>query len=513
MTDATSSEPQAESESPSEAAELPEQIRIRREKLDRLRERGVDPYPVGYPRTATIGELRAEYGDLAPDVQTGQRASVAGRVVLSRTGGKLCFATLREGDFDIQVMLSLDRLGGERLADWKQDVDLGDHVGVSGEVISSRRGELSILVEEWAITAKCLRPLPDKHKGLVDPEARVRQRYVDLIVNPEARRMLYTRSDFVAAMRAGLNSRGYTEVETPMLQPIHGGANARPFQTHINAYDMRLFLRIAPELYLKRLLVGGVEKVYEINRNFRNEGADSTHSPEFTMLEAYEVYGDYDTMATLTRGLIQEAAEAVFGVQVARRADADGVVREFDISGEWKSVAVNEAISAALGEEMTADTDLAQLKKWCDRAGVPYAPGWGRGQVVLEMYEHLVEHRTVEPTFYRDFPKDVSPLTREHRADPRLAERWDLVGWGAEMGTGYSELIDPVDQRARFTEQSLLAAGGDAEAMSLDEDFLRALEYAMPPTGGMGAGIDRILMALTGKNIRETILFPFVRPV
>jgi lysyl-tRNA synthetase class 2 len=503
----TPTPPPAQAES-----ELPEQIRIRREKLDKLRERGVDPYPVGYPRTATIGEVRAEYGDLAPDTQTGQRVGVTGRVVLSRTGGKLCFATLREGDFEMQAMFSLDRLGEESLADWKQDADLGDHVGVTGEVIASRRGELSIMVEEWAITAKCLRPLPDKHKGLTDPEARVRQRYIDLIVNPDARRMLYTRSDLVGAMRQSLNGRGYTEVETPMLQPIHGGANARPFETHINAYDMKLFMRIAPELYLKRLIVGGIERVYEINRNFRNEGADSTHSPEFTMLEAYEVYGDYNTMQTMTQGLIQEAAQAVFGAQVARRTNAEGKVREFDISGTWKSTTVNEAISEALGEEVTADSDIAALKKLCDEAGIPYAPDWGRGQVLLEMYEHLVEDRTDEPTFYRDFPKDVSPLTRQHRADDRLAERWDLVGWGAEIGTGYSELVDPVDQRARFTEQSLLAAGGDAEAMSLDEDFLRALEYAMPPTGGMGAGVDRILMALTGRNIRETILFPFVRP-
>jgi lysyl-tRNA synthetase class 2 len=275
---------------------------------------------------------------------------------------------------------------------------------------------------------------------------------------------------------------------------------------------MKLFLRIAPELYLKRLIVGGAEKVYEINRNFRNEGADSTHSPEFTMLEAYEVYGDYDRWQLQTREIVQEAAEAVFGSQVARRVDADGEVEEFDISGSWRAVPVTEAISEALGEEVTADTGISALKKLCDAAGVPYSPDWGRGQVVLEMYEHLVEHRTVLPTFYRDFPKDVSPLTRQHRLDDRLAERWDLVGWGAEIGTGYSELIDPLDQRDRFTEQSLLAAGGDAEAMQLDEDFLRALEYAMPPTGGVGAGIDRILMALTGRNIRETILFPFVRP-
>ncbi|MEY9859040.1 lysyl-tRNA synthetase class 2 [Catenulispora sp. GAS73] len=493
-------------------SDLPEQIRIRREKLDKLRERGVDPYPVGYPRTATIGELRAEYGDLEADTATGQRAGIAGRVVLSRTGGKLCFATLREGEFEIQAMFSLDRLGAESLEEWKGDVDLGDLVGVTGEIITSRRGELSIMVESWAITSKCLRPLPDKHKGLTDPEARVRQRYVDLIVNPEARRMLFTRSDLVRSVRSSLAERGYTEVETPMLQPIHGGANARPFETHINAYDMKLYLRIAPELYLKRLLVGGVEKVFEINRNFRNEGADSTHSPEFTMLEAYEVYGDYDVMQKLTQSVIQEGAEAIFGSQVARRVNAEGEAEEFDISGDWKSLTVNEAISAALGEEISADTEIGALKKLCDAAGIPYAPGWTRGQVVLEMYEHLVEDKTVLPTFYRDFPKDVSPLTRAHRQDPRLAERWDLVGWGAEIGTGYSELIDPVDQRERFTEQSLLAAGGDPDAMQLDEDFLRALEYAMPPAGGIGAGIDRILMALTGRLIRETILFPFVKP-
>ena len=493
-------------------SDLPEQIRIRREKLDKLRERGVDPYPVGYPRTATIGELRAEYGDLEPDTATGQRAGITGRVMLSRAGGKLCFATLREGEFEIQAMFSLDRLGAESLDEWKGDVDLGDLVGVTGEIITSRRGELSIMVESWAITSKCLRPLPDKHKGLTDPEARVRQRYVDLIVNPEARRMLFTRSDLVRSLRSSLAQRGYTEVETPMLQPIHGGANARPFETHINAYDMKLYLRIAPELYLKRLLVGGIEKVFEINRNFRNEGADSTHSPEFTMLEAYEVYGDYDVMQKLTQSVIQEGAEAIFGSRVARRLNAEGEVEEFDISGDWKSLTVNEAISAALGEEVSADTEIGALKKLCDAAGIPYAPGWTRGQVVLEMYEHLVEDKTVLPTFYRDFPKDVSPLTRAHRADPRLAERWDLVGWGAEIGTGYSELIDPVDQRARFTEQSLLAAGGDPDAMQLDEDFLRALEYAMPPAGGIGAGIDRILMALTGRLIRETILFPFVKP-
>jgi len=496
------------SEPPSpDYSDLPEQMRVRREKLDRLREAGVDPYPVGFPRTATIGELRAKYPNLDADVRTGDRVGVTGRVMLSRIGGKLCFATLRDASGDLQIMLSLDRLGADALSDWKAGIDLGDHVGVEGEVITSRRGELSVLVDRWAITAKCVRPLPEKHKGLTDVEARVRQRYVDLIVNPEARRLLQVRTDTLRSLRETLTAGAYVEVETPMLQAIHGGANARPFVTHINAYNTDLFLRIAPELYLKRLVVGGVEKVFEINRNFRNEGVDSTHNPEFTMLEAYEAYGDYDTMAALTRRLIQNAALDALGTTVVRHGD-----EEHDIGGEWRSITVNDGLSEALGEEITPDTTGEQLRAFCDKAEVPLDPKWNRGQIILEMYERLLEHRTVLPTFYRDFPIEVSPLTRRHRKEPRLAERWDLVAFGTEIGTAYSELVDPVEQRARLTEQSLLAAGGDPEAMQLDEDFLRALEYAMPPSGGMGMGIDRLLMTFTGKNIRETVLFPFVRP-
>jgi lysyl-tRNA synthetase class 2 len=380
-------------------------------------------------------------------------------------------------------------------------------VGVTGGVGTSRRGELSVLAASWAITAKCLRPLPDKRRGLSDPEARVRQRYLDLVVNPHARTMLRQRSDAVHAVREYLSGRGYLEVETPMLQPVHGGANARPFLTHINAYDMRLYLRIAPELYLKRLMVGGAEKVFELNRNFRNEGADATHNPEFTMLEAYEAYGDYDTMQALMQEMIQQAARAALGGTVVVH---EGL--EYDLGGEWRSITVNDAISHTLGEEVTADTSVEQLRRFCDQVGVPHDPAWGRGAVVLELYEHLVEDHTLAPTFYRDFPTDVSPLTRQHRADPRLAERWDLVCFGAEIGTAYSELVDPVEQRRRLTEQSLLAAGGDAEAMELDEDFLVALEYAMPPSGGLGMGVDRMIMMLTGGNIRETLLFPIVRP-
>ncbi len=489
------------------ADDLPEQERVRREKRKRLLAEGVDPYPVGFPRTTTAAELRARYADLPPDSATGDRVGIAGRVMLSRIGGKLSFATLRDGTGDVQVMVSLDKVGDESLARWKADVDLGDHVGVEGEVITSRRGELSVLVESWAIAAKCLRPLPEKHKGLTDEEARVRQRYVDLIVNPDARRMLQVRSDAVRSLRSTLTGRGFVEVETPMLQAVHGGANARPFVTHINAYDMDLYLRIAPELYLKRLVVGGVEKVFEINRNFRNEGADSTHNPEFTMLEAYEAYGDYDTMRVLTQHLIQQAASDAVGSTVVRHGDD-----EHDIGGEWRVVTVDDAISDVLGEEVTVDTPVERLRDLCAKADVLLDPSWSRGAVVLEMYERLVEERTVAPTFYKDFPTEVSPLTRAHREEPRLAERWDLVAFGAEIGTAYSELVDPVEQRARLTAQSLLAAGGDPEAMQVDEDFLRALEYAMPPSGGMGMGVDRLLMMLTGRNIRETVLFPLVKP-
>jgi lysyl-tRNA synthetase, class II len=489
-------------------ADVPEQMQVRLAKLDRIRAAGGDPYPIGFPRTATIGEIRAKYPDLEPDTATGQHVGVTGRVMLNRNAGKLCFATIRDGTGDIQVMISLGRVGEQALADWKSDVDLGDHIGVEGEVIASRSGELSVLADSFAITSKALRPLPEKHAGLSDPEARVRQRYVDLIINPDARRMAELRAAVTRSLREELHTRGYLEAETPVLQVLHGGANARPFVTRSNAYDIELYLRIALELYLKRLVVGGIEKVYEIGRIFRNEGADATHNPEFTMLEIYQAYGDYHTIGTLTRELIQAAARAALGGTVVRRPDGS----EYDIGGDWPWVGVHEAVGAALGEEVTPDTSEQRLRELSARADVHQDPKWNRGQVLLELYEHLVEARTVAPTFYRDFPVEVSPLTRQHRTDPRLAEKWDLVAFGAEIGTGYSELVDPVEQRERLTAQSLLAAGGDPEAMQLDEDFLRALEYGMPPSGGMGMGTDRLLIMFTGAGIRETILFPTVRP-
>ncbi|GGU91855.1 lysine--tRNA ligase [Actinomadura cremea] len=488
--------------------DLPEQMRVRREKLDRLRESGIDPYPVTFPRTATITGVREKHPDLEPGTETGERVGVTGRVMLVRNGGKLCFATIRDGGGEIQVMLSLANVGQEQLDFWKREVDLGDHIGVEGEVITSRRGELSIMADRFAITSKCLRPLPDKHAGLTDPEARVRQRYVDLIVNDEARRMARIRSATVRAVRDFWHDEGYLEVETPMLQPVHGGATARPFSTHINAYNMDLYLRIAIELYLKRLVVGGIEKVFEINRNFRNEGADSTHNPEFTMLEAYGTYLDYNDMADLTQRMYQKAVVAALDTTVVVH---DG--REIDLgAAEWPRITLYGSVSEAFGEEITPHTPIEAVRKLADGRGVSWDPKWGQGKLVQEIFEELIEHTLIQPTFVMDFPVETSPLTREHREEPLLTEKWDLIGFGTELGTAYSELVDPIEQRRRLTEQSLLAAGGDPEAMQLDEDFLRALEYAMPPTGGMGAGIDRMIMAFTGKGIRETILFPLVKP-
>ncbi|RFU37718.1 bifunctional lysylphosphatidylglycerol synthetase/lysine--tRNA ligase LysX [Actinomadura logoneensis] len=486
---------------------LSEQERVRHAKLERIEAAGIEPYPLGFDRTGLAAGLRERYAGLAPDTRTGETAAIAGRVMLERDHGGLVFATLRDESGDIQVVLTVDGLGPEPLRRWKALIDLGDQVGVAGEVMTTRTGELSVLASGWKLTAKCLHPLPDKRAGLADPEARVRHRAVDLIVNDDSRRMLRMRGDAVCAVRDVLRARGYLEVETPVLQPIHGGAAARPFTTRINAYNMRLYLRIAPELYLKRLLVGGLGKVFEMGRDFRNEGVDATHNPEFTMLEAYEPYGDYDTMAELTRELVLAGTRAALGTTVVVR---DGV--EHDLAEPWNQITVHGSVSRALGEEVTPDTPRPEVVRHAARAGLEVEPEWGQGRIVQELYEALVEDGLTAPTFVRDYPAETSPLTRPHRKDPRLAEKWDLIVFGMELGTAYSELVDPILQRARLTEQSLLAAGGDAEAMELDEDFLRALEYGMPPAGGMGMGVDRLLIALTGRSIRETIAFPLVRP-
>ena len=489
--------------------DVPEQMQVRREKRERILARGEDAYPVSVPRTHTIAEVRAAYAHLETGEETQDEVGVAGRVVFLRNTGKLCFATLQDGAGNrLQVMLSQAVVGEESLAAFKADVDLGDHLFAHGRVISSRRGELSVFADAWQIAAKALRPLPVLHKELSE-EARVRQRYVDLIARPAARDTVRLRAAVVRSIRENFWERGFVEVETPMLQTRPEGAAARQFETHMNAFDIDLFLRIAPELFLKRAAVGGVEKVFEINRNFRNEGVDSTHSPEFAMLEAYEAYGDYDTMAVLTQDLVQRAAQDALGTTLVTLADGT----EYDLGGEWTQLKMYDSLSDALGETVTPETSVETLLTFAEKLELSFDPkNVNHGKLVEGLWEHLVGDHLVAPTFVRDFPVETSPLTRDHRTVRGQVEKWDLYVRGVELATAYSELVDPVVQRQRFEAQALLAAAGDEEAMRIDEDFLTAMEYAMPPSGGMGLGIDRLLMALTGLGIRETILFPLVKP-
>ena len=485
--------------------DLPEQMGYRLEKREQLIAEG-DAYPVSLPITHSIEEVKNHYPNLEADVSTGDTVSVSGRIMFLRNTGKLCFAALQAGGGErIQAMISLDKVGQEQLDRWKELVDLGDHVFVSGEVITSKRGELSILADSWQMAAKTIRPMPNLHSELSE-EVRVRNRYLDLIVRDRAREVVKIRSQVMQSLRNTFHKRAFTEVETPMLQVMHGGASARPFKTHMNAYDMDLYLRIAPELFLKRAVVGGLERVFEINRNFRNEGADSSHSPEFAMLEAYEAYTDYNGIADLTKELIQNAASDVFGTTLVTLEDGS----EYDLGGDWAKVPMYESLSEELGEEITPETKMSALKKIADKQDIEVAHPL-HGKYIEELWEHFYKSKHPEPFFVTDFPVDTSPLTRDHRTKPGVVEKWDLYIRGYEQATGYSELVDPVIQRERFVAQAALAAGGDPEAMRVDEEFLKALEYGMPPSGGMGMGIDRLLMSLTGLGIRETILFPLVK--
>ncbi|NQX12652.1 lysine--tRNA ligase [Microbacteriaceae bacterium VKM Ac-2855] len=517
MADTTPTGPTEPTDAAALEKEASEQKAVRLAKRDRLLELAGDDlgggaYPVAVGVTDTIAAVRARHEGIEPDVKTGETVGLAGRVVFARNTGKLCFATLQAGDGSrIQAMVSLGEVGEESLALWKELVDLGDHLFVSGEVISSKRGELSVWVASWTIAAKAILPLPNLHNELND-ETRMRQRYLDLIVREQARTNVVTRAKVNASLRSTFTGRDFLEVETPMLQVMHGGASARPFATHSNAFDTELYLRIAPELYLKRAVVGGIERVFEINRNFRNEGADSTHSPEFAMLEAYEAYGDYNSIADLTQELIQNAALAVAGSHVVTWADGS----EFDLGGDWARISMYESLSEAAAQKydghgaITPETSVEELAALAAREGVEvHVPN--HGKYVEELWEHFVKDSLTRPTFVMDFPIETSPLVRAHRSIAGVVEKWDLYIRGFELATGYSELVDPVVQRERFVEQARQAAAGDDEAMRLDEDFLRALEHGMPPSGGMGMGIDRLLMAITGQGIRETILFPLVK--
>jgi len=498
MTDAPHVEPDAD--------DIDEQHAVRLGKREQMLATGLEPFPVAVPVTTTISAVRDAHPDLEPEAATGEVVGIAGRVVHMRVTGKLAFLSLQEGSGErLQAMVSFGEVGEESFELLKDLVDLGDHVFVAGEVIASKRGELSIMVSQWAIAAKALMPLPNLHSEL-NEETRVRQRYLDLIVREQARETVRARAQVNASLRSTFGEHGYLEVETPMLQVQHGGASARPFITHSNAFSTDLFLRIAPELYLKRAVVGGIERVFEINRNFRNEGADSTHSPEFAMLEAYQAYGDYHQMADLTQELIQKAALAVAGSTTVTWADGT----EYDLGGQWDRLSLYESLSDASGTRITPDTSLSDLESMAQKVGIEVAQPTP-GKYVEELWEHFVKESLTTPTFVMDYPLDTSPLVRAHRSVSGVVEKWDLYVRGFELATGYSELVDPVIQRERFLEQAKLGAKGDLEAMKVDEDFLRALEHGMPPTGGMGMGIDRLLMAITGLGIRETVLFPLVK--
>ena len=536
MTDSSSTPTQAP------ADDTPEQVKVRAAKRERLMEAGIPAYPVLLPITTTIKKVREQYSHLQPGEETEDYVGLAGRVVLARNGGKLCFATLMDGEGNkIQVMLSAASVGAESLAAYKNDVDLGDHLFVHGRVISSRRGELSIFATpaevktkhkdayeaasaalpapdaSWAIASKALRPLPktwtteDGEEVTLSEDQRIRRRELDLITRPAARDMVRIRAAVNRSIRENFFRRDYIALETPMLQMIHGGAAARPFTTHMNALDTDLYLRIATEIYLKRAVVGGVDRVFEMNRNFRNEGMDSSHSPEFTSLEAYEAYSDYNGMADLTRDLIQQAARDAFdlseGEEIVRLSDGT----EYDLSGQWDHIDLYGSTSEALGEEVTVETPRETLVKYAERIGLEVDDYAVSGKIVEDIFEELVASKLWAPTFVYDFPEDTSPLTRYHRSRPGLTEKWDLYVRGFETGTAYSELADPVVQRERFEAQALAAANGDPEAMVMDEDFLIAMEQGFPPCGGMGMGIDRLLMVLTGQGIRETIPFPLVK--
>lgn len=487
--------------------DLPEQMRVRLDKRQQIIDRGEEPYPVVVERTHSLAQIVDAYdaAALGPDTLTGDIVSITGRVIFVRGTGKLVFVVLREGGTELQAMVSLAGVGEERLAAFKSTIDIGDHLAVTGEVITSKRGELSVMAASWQIAAKTLRPLPNEHNPLSD-EARSRMRYVDLIVRPEARDNVRVKAKIMQSLRSTLDRLGYLEVETPVLQHTNGGAAARPFRTHVNAFDEPALLRIALELHLKRALVGGIDKVYEMAKTFRNEGVDNTHNVEFLMLEAYEAYGSYDTMAVLTRELVLDAARAV-GKTVVTGRDGSTI----DLETEWRHATVHGLVSEAVGRTVDIDTPIAELLALATKYDVALQPGWDAGEIVLELYEKLVEHTLIQPTFVRDYPESVRPLAKKHRTKPGLVEAWDLIINGIELAPAYSELNDPVIQRERLEEQARQAAAGNPEANDVDEDFLRALEFGMPPAGGMGFGVDRLVMLLQGIGIRDAILFPTSR--
>ncbi len=476
-------------------------------KLDDIRTNGNNPYPYRFDRTHTLSEIRAEHGELEPGTETETRVSIAGRMMLKREQGKLIFATVRDRSDEIQLFVSKAIVGDQAFADIG-DLDLGDWVGVEGIVMTTRKGELSVRVDSLQLLSKALRPLPDKWKGLTDTDTRYRQRYTDLIVNEEARRTFQVRHAVISSFRRTLHGHGYIEVETPMLHLEAGGAHARPFITHHNTLDMTLYLRIALELHLKRLIVGGMERVFEIGRVFRNEGISTRHNPEFTMMESYQAFADCSDVIALTEELIVNAARDAIGTTVVTIDD-----QTVDLAQPWRQARMIDLVEDAIGVAVHPSQPLEKLRALASDHGVSCAPRWGTGKIIEELFEATAEHKLVLPTFVTGHPVEISPLARTDRNDPHLTERFELFVGRRELANGYSELNDPVEQRIRFQDEQLAKDAGDDEANGVDEDYLRALEFGLPPTGGLGIGMDRVVMLLSGvHSIKEVILFPTLRP-
>ena len=476
-------------------------------KVDELRAAGTEPYPYRFDRSHTLSELRAAHGDIEAGTETDVHVAVAGRMMLKRDTGKLIFADLRDRSDHVQLFISKAVVGDDAFAQIA-DLDLGDWLGVEGTVMATRTGELSVKVQRLVLLAKAMRPIPDKWKGLTDPDTRFRQRYADLIVNEEARRAFQIRHAMIASFRKTLTDHGYIEVETPVLHMEAGGAHARPFITHHNTLDMTLYLRIALELHLKRLIVGGMERVFEIGRIFRNEGMSTRHNPEFTMMESYQAFADVSDIIALTEELITNAARDALGTTVVELAG-----EMVDLAEPWRQARMIDLVAEATGVEVHPSQPVEQLRALAAQHGVSCAPRWGSGKIIEELFEATAEHTLIRPTFVTGHPVEISPLARVDRNDPHLTERFELFMLGREFANGYSELNDPVEQRLRFEDEQTAKDAGDDEATGVDEDYLRALEYGMPPTGGLGVGMDRVAMMLAGvHSIKEVILFPTLRP-
>ena len=475
--------------------------------VNELRAAGANPYPYRFDRTHTLGELREMFSSLEAGTETETITSVAGRIMLKRDQGKLIFITIRDRSSDLQLFISKASVGDAEF-DAINNLDLGDWVGAHGSVMTTRKGELSVKVTALELLSKSLRPLPDKFHGLTDVDTRYRQRYADLIVNDEARRVFEVRHATIASFRTTLRERSYIEVETPVLHMEAGGAHARPFLTHHNTLDMQLYLRIALELHLKRLIVGGMERVFEIGRVFRNEGISTRHNPEFTMMESYQAFADHTDVMDLTEALIRNAARDALGTTVVTIRGT-----ECDLAKPWRKVRMIDLASEAVGEKVHPSMPVDALRAIAKKHNINTETRWGSGRIIEEIFAEKSESTLIEPTFVTGHPVEISPLARVDRDDPFLTERFELFVGTHELANGFSELNDPIEQRERFAEEAKSKAAGNLEAGTMDEDYLRALEFGLPPTGGLGIGIDRLVMLLSGAgSIKDVILFPTLRP-